>query len=203
MYVCTHIQKLPGWGVHYLMRVVVRESPWNSHRRPCVASLFFLLLRSDQFSYDPFGETKKIFLFFQDQPSRRKEFESWKRGYRFRTVVQEAGVGHNNTWRHNWCQWFWHVGFMTCRCHKPEMSESLVVACDVEETVTQALTQIVQDGDDEHQMTVYIYMYIYIIHIYTHTHTHTHNIYINHTYLYTDSTSETWVWGTGQYEKWV
>ena len=32
------------------------------------------------------------------------------------------------------------------------MSESLVVSCDLEETVTQVLTQIVQDGGDEHQM---------------------------------------------------
>ena len=34
------------------------------------------------------------------------------------------------------------------------MSESLVVACDVEETFTQVLTQLVQDGGDEDQMSV-------------------------------------------------
>ncbi len=34
------------------------------------------------------------------------------------------------------------------------MSESLVDASDVEETVTQVLTQVVQDGDDEDQMSV-------------------------------------------------
>ena len=34
------------------------------------------------------------------------------------------------------------------------MSGSLVVACDVEETVTQVLTQLVEDGGDEDQMSV-------------------------------------------------
>jgi len=34
------------------------------------------------------------------------------------------------------------------------MSESLVDVSDVEETVTQVLTQRVQDGDDEDQMSV-------------------------------------------------
>ena len=34
------------------------------------------------------------------------------------------------------------------------MSESLVDSSDVEETVTQVLTQCVQDGDDEDQMSV-------------------------------------------------
>ena len=34
------------------------------------------------------------------------------------------------------------------------MSESLVDASDVEETVTQVLTQLVQDGGEEDQMSV-------------------------------------------------
>jgi hypothetical protein len=34
------------------------------------------------------------------------------------------------------------------------MSESLVDGSDVDETVTQVLTQFVQDGDDEDQMSV-------------------------------------------------
>jgi chorismate mutase len=34
------------------------------------------------------------------------------------------------------------------------MSESLVDSPDVEETVTQVLTKLVQDGEDEDQMSV-------------------------------------------------
>jgi hypothetical protein len=34
------------------------------------------------------------------------------------------------------------------------MSEALVVACDVEETVIQVLTQLVEDSGDEDQMSV-------------------------------------------------
>jgi hypothetical protein len=51
---------------------------------------------------------KKTFLFFLKGGRRSTDFLSSlsrilkeRRGYRFRTVLTEAGVGRNNTWKHH------------------------------------------------------------------------------------------------------
>jgi len=48
---------------------------------------------------------KNTFFYFfsrgKEGEGKRRKGSERERGYRFRTVVKETGVGHNNTWKHH------------------------------------------------------------------------------------------------------
>jgi hypothetical protein len=89
---CPPLNLGGGWG-RLTVRVLAAQS-----------NFFFELLSSDQFSYricclGQIMYTFRVFFFLGKKP---KQEGSWKRGYKFRTVLKGESVGCNNTWKHHW-----------------------------------------------------------------------------------------------------